>query len=100
MQLSPFAAPGRPGGFILAATVDQADRFGDLNGYALVDDGQWREITMDVRRLREVYPELHYLQQFMFSTPWNAPPPAEPELTLEDCEFWFDDFAILPDEGE
>ena len=24
--------------------------------------------------------------------------PAEPEIALEDFEFWFDDFAILPEE--
>jgi hypothetical protein len=97
VQLSPFEAPGRPGGFILAATASQVGRFGDLDGYALVDDGEWQEITLDVRRLRKVDPELRYLRQFMFSTPWNAPSPVKPGLAPEAFEFWFDEFAILPD---
>ena len=100
VQLSPFPAPGRPEGFILAATENQADRFGDLDGYAMMDDGDWHEITMDARRVREAEPGLQYLRQFMFATPWQDPlPTVEPGLTLEDCEFWFDDFAILADQG-
>ena len=75
VQFTTFEAPGRPGGFILAGTVDQASRFGNLDGYILVDDGQWREITIDVRRLRKVYPKLQHLRQFMFNTPWSSVPP-------------------------
>jgi hypothetical protein len=75
VQFSPFSAPGRPGAFYLAATANQAARFGDLAGYTLVDDGQWREVTIDVRRIREVYPDLQHLRQFMFSTPWTSQPP-------------------------
>ena len=100
VQLSPFPAPGRPEGFILAATANQADRFGDLEGYTLLDDGGWHEITLDARRVRKVEPGLQYLRQFLFSTPWQDPlPTTQPGLALDDCEFWFDDFAILADEG-
>ncbi len=78
VRFTPFSAPGRPSTFDLAATANQAGRFGDLDGYTLVDDGQWREITIDVRRIREAYPDLQHLRQFMFATPWSAqPPPAE-----------------------
>ncbi|HCU37708.1 MAG TPA: hypothetical protein DGT21_20415 [Armatimonadetes bacterium] len=75
VQLSPFDVPGRPSGLILAGTANQESRFGELEGYTLVDDGGWHEITMDVRRLRTAYPGLKYLRQFMFSTPWRTPPP-------------------------
>ena len=63
-------------------------RHEDLDAYTLIDDGQWHEITMDVRKAREVYPELRYLRQFMFYPGWT-----------EDRaqEMWFDDFAILPE---
>ena len=98
VQLNPYAAPGRPDHFVLAATDNQADRFGDLNGDILADDGGWHEIALDVRRLREVHPELEYLHQFMFSTPWQDPlPSGAKDLALDDCEFWLDDFAILPE---
>ncbi len=99
VQFNPFSAPGRPENLFLAGTVDQVNRFGDVEGYTLVDDGQWREITLDVRRLRQAYPDLQHLQQFMFSTPWTSVPgaPAQRQLAVEDFEFWFDDFAIVPE---
>jgi hypothetical protein len=75
VQFYGFDAPGQPSSFILAGTVNQAERFGKVDGYTLVDDGQWREITMDVRRLRKEHPDLAYLRQFMLSTAWSAPPP-------------------------
>ncbi|MFO7947437.1 MAG: right-handed parallel beta-helix repeat-containing protein [Armatimonadota bacterium] len=74
VEVTPFSAPGRPGGFVVAATANQAARIGDLDGYTLADDGQWHTLTMDVRRVREVYPQLQHLRQWMFNTPWNTPP--------------------------
>jgi hypothetical protein len=100
VQFNPFPAPDRPEGFVLAATEGQTDRFGDLKGDILADDGEWHEITLDVRRLREAYPGLKYLKQSMFSTPWQDPLPTEkPGLSLKDCEFWIDDFFVLPEGG-
>jgi len=80
--------PDRPIGFVLGGTPVRTARHEDLDAYTLIDDGQWHEITMDVRKAREVYPELRYLRQFMFYPGWT-----------EDRaqEMWFDDFAILPE---
>jgi len=42
----------------------------------LIDDDQWHTLTMDVRRIREVYPDLQHLRQWMFRTSWATVPPA------------------------
>ncbi|MGI5820002.1 MAG: PKD domain-containing protein [Armatimonadota bacterium] len=88
IEVTPFGAPGRPGGFILGGTETRATRHEDLDAYPLIDDGQWHTITLDVRRVREVYPELQHLRQFMFYMNWR-----------EDAgqEMWFDEFEILPE---
>ncbi len=78
VEVTTFSVPGRPDGFILAATENQMSRVSDLDGYALVDDGQWHTLTMDVRRVRQVDPQVQYLRQWMFNTPWGTqPPPVE-----------------------
>ena len=81
-------SPDRPVGFVLGGTPGRAARFTDLGAYTLIADGQWHEITMDVRKAREVYPELQYLRQFMFFLNWRED---------RGQEMWFDDFAILPE---
>ena len=86
--VEPFTAPGRPRGFILAGTPTRSTGgYSDVGGYTLHDDGQWHEITLDVREARQADPELRYLCRFMFYTDWRED---------RGQEFWFDDFAILP----
>ncbi len=74
VEVRPFRAPDRPTGFVIAATENERARMGEVDGYILNDDGEWHTLTMDVRRLREVYPELQHLRQWMFSTPWGTAP--------------------------
>ncbi len=75
VNLTPFDAPDRPSSFIIAATENQAARITVPDGYTLVDDGEWHTLTMDVREVREVYPDLQHLRQWMFNTPWATVPP-------------------------
>ena len=90
LVVEPFEAPGRPRGFILGGTENRTNEpYIDLDAYSLVDDGEWHEIEMDLRRVREAHPELDHLYRFMFYTRWDED---------EDQEFWFDDFYILPPE--
>ena len=72
VELNPFAVPGRPRGLILAATANQESRFGELDGYTLVDDGGWHEITIDIpgRRL-EVKLTTEEINKRLAS--WKAP---------------------------
>ncbi|MFP4248908.1 MAG: right-handed parallel beta-helix repeat-containing protein [Armatimonadota bacterium] len=94
VEVTPFPAPERPGGFVLAATANETARMGDLEGYILTDDGQWHTLTMDVRRVREVYPELQHLRQWMFATPWSTPPAPTGWVSFPAME---SDFASSPD---
>jgi len=88
IEVRPFAAPDRPKGFTLGGTAARVSSSADLDAYALEDDGRWHEITLDVRKAREAYPELQYLRQFMFYCNWRED---------QGQEFWFDDFAIVPE---
>ncbi len=104
VEVTTFPVPGQPGGFIIAATENQMARMSDLDGYTLTDDGQWHTLTMDVRRVREVAPELDYLRQWMFSTQWNtAPPPTDwirfpaTQATVRSTPDGPDDLAVLRD---
>jgi len=81
-------SPERPIGFVLGGTPERAARHEDLDAYTLIDDGRWHEITMDVRKAREVYPELRSIRQFMLYPGWTED---------HGQEMWFDDFMILPD---
>jgi len=57
----------------------------DLDRVKLADDDQWREATVDVRWLREVYPGVKLLRTFWFYTNGNG---------KKGQQFWFDDFRI------
>lgn len=57
----------------------------DLQKWELTDDDQWHRVTLDVRAVREVYPEVKLLKTFYFRTNNNA---------LKGQQFWFDDFRI------
>jgi hypothetical protein len=56
----------------------------------LIDDDQWHEITLDVRAIRELYPDAQTVKTLRFYTNANA---------TEGQQFWWDDFTILPAEG-
>ena len=60
----------------------------DTGTYALVDDGEWHEISVDARTVRRHLPDVKYLRRFRFYTHRNA---------REGQTFWFDEFAILPE---
>jgi hypothetical protein len=62
----------------------------DLTRYPLIDDGQWHQVTLDARTIREVYPDVPGLYCFRFYTPANA---------RQGQQFWFDDFALWPAEA-
>jgi hypothetical protein len=80
--------PDRPIGFVLGGTQQRVARHEDLDAFTLIDDGQWHEVTVDVRVAREAYPDLRYLRQSMFFLYWTED---------HGQEMWFDDFAILPE---
>jgi hypothetical protein len=54
---------------------------------ALLDDGQWHEITLDARQLRTPFPDAKALYSFRFRSPTKF---------QRGQEFWFTHFAILP----
>jgi hypothetical protein len=88
LVVEPFEAPGRPSGFVLGGTGDRtSEPYIDLDACRLVADGEWHEIRIDLRRVREAHPDLNHLYRFMFYTRWDVP---------AGQEFWFDDFSILP----
>ena len=90
--VEPFTAPDVPRGFVLGGTETRTNEpYVNLDAYTLVDDGNWHEITMDVRRVREAHPDLRYLRMFMFYTNWRED---------RGQEFWFDDCFILPEAGQ
>ena len=60
----------------------------DTGTHSLVDDGEWHEATVDARDIRTQYPKVSHLRRFRFYTHQNG---------VEGQEYWFDDFAILPD---
>lgn len=62
----------------------------DLARYELIDDGQWHQITIDTRVIREAFPHVKRLQRFRFQTDGNG--------REGDC-FWFDRFSIQPASG-
>lgn len=66
----------------------ESGSYPDTGEYTLVDDGQWHEITLDVRSVRDVHEDLDYIRGFRFYTAENA---------TQGQEFWFDEFSVLPD---
>jgi hypothetical protein len=58
-----------------------------VNAYSLIDDGQWHEITVDLRKALQFAPDTVIVKDFGFRTAGNGKP--------GQC-FWFDEFEILP----
>ena len=44
----------------------------DLKKVLLVDDGEWHEVVVDVRAIREVHPEVRRLRTFYLYTQGNG----------------------------
>ncbi len=89
LQAFPAEAYGE-GGVIVGGTASRsAGGYPDLGLHELVDDGAWHEITVDARAIREAIDGVKYLRRFRFYTHRNA---------AEGQEFWFDEFAIAPEE--
>ncbi|MGI5817750.1 MAG: PKD domain-containing protein [Armatimonadota bacterium] len=86
LEFTTFSAPDRPSGFTLGGTPTRATRYDDLDAYSLTDDGRWHTVEIDVRQMREAYPELQHLRQFIFYTNWRE---------AEGQEFWFDNLYIV-----
>jgi len=57
----------------------------DLKKVELLDDDQWHEVTVDVRAIREVFPEVNLLRTFYFYTRENG---------KKGQQYWFDNFRI------
>ncbi|MGI5817299.1 MAG: PKD domain-containing protein [Armatimonadota bacterium] len=89
IEVNTFGGPDQPAGFTLGGTDARPERDNDLGTYRLIDDGRWHEITIDVRAAREAFPELTHLRQFLLRTEWQED---------QGQEFWFDEFAILPED--
>lgn len=88
IEVNTFRGSKQPGGFILGGTDARPERKDGLGTYRLVDDGQWHDITIDVRAARKACPELTHLHQFRLRTDWQED---------RGQEFWLDDFAMLPE---
>ncbi len=55
-----------------------------------IDDGQWHDITLDVRAIREKYPEVTRIQELIVGAPDRN--------DMSDGDgYYLEDFAILPD---
>ena len=81
------AAPCLGAVYFLAQNGDDSGPYPDTGTYTLVDDGEWHEITLDARTVREGLEGIRYLRLFRFYTHRNA---------KKGQEFWFDEFEILP----
>jgi len=74
-----------------AAALDKID--GPVKAHKLIDDDTWHTITIDARLIRKVYLGLKYLRAFDFRNSKGK----RDGLGKKDDQFWFDDFAILPE---
>lgn len=91
IQLQQFPTDERGLGAVYIAGSANHDPGGlqNLGAGKLIDDDQWHEITLDVRVIREVYPDGQTIKMLRFYTNSNG---------TEGQQFWWDDFTILPAE--
>lgn len=86
VRLDAFPTEARGYGAMYAGgTAGRSKNGNDVGKVTLVDDDQWHEATVDVRVIREVYPEVKLLRTFYFYTNANG---------KKGQHFWFDDFRI------
>ena len=88
LWLYPFSNAARGRGAVCVGGNATRKTGPDLSRYTLVDDGQWHEVTLDVRVIREVHPDVKLLQMFRFHTDRNG---------NKGQRYWFDNFRILPE---
>jgi hypothetical protein len=81
---------GRGGVHVGGSPTHTPGGYKHLPKLTLQDDDQWHEATVDVRWIREVYPEVKFLRTFYFYTGGNG---------KQGQQFWFDDFIIEPASG-
>ncbi|MGE4565061.1 MAG: hypothetical protein AB7F32_09325 [Victivallaceae bacterium] len=60
----------------------------NLDRCKLIDDDQWHTATIDVRAIREAYPEVNYLSRIRFFTAGNNGKAGD--------RYWLDDLVISP----
>ena len=83
-----FTKADRPSRIYLGGSpAYHAGKFPKLDAYSLVDDGQWHELTVDLRKALQFAPDTVIIKDFGFRTEGNGKP--------GQC-FWFDEFEILP----
>ncbi len=87
IEMTTFGERGHPDRFIIGGTADRSTRGEDLDLFPLIGDDRWRTMEIDLRSLRERFPDLRHLRQFLFFTNWQ-----------EDAGqiFWMDNFSISP----
>ncbi|MFO7947840.1 MAG: right-handed parallel beta-helix repeat-containing protein [Armatimonadota bacterium] len=82
---------GRGGVCLGGSPAHDAGSYPQIARYELIDDGEWHEIKVDVRDIREVHPDVKLMKMFRFYTEQNG---------KKGDQFWFDDFVILPAEQQ
>jgi hypothetical protein len=90
VQQFPRDDRGQGAAYIAASPAHDAGGVPAVGDNRLIDDDQWHEITLDVRAIRELYPDAQTVKTLRFYTNANA---------TEGQQFWWDDFTILPAEG-
>ncbi len=79
---------GRPDRICLGGSSSNlTGEYTNINEYKLIDDDEWRDITLDARVIRKIIPEIRNVHSFEFGTFG---------LSEEGQKFWFDDFQIIP----
>jgi hypothetical protein len=87
--VEPFPAEEMPSGWLLAGTeAHRAGGYVDAGMQRLIDDGNWHEVTVDLRAIREVAPEVTHLYRTMLFCDWTED---------RGQELWIDNFYILPE---
>ncbi|MGD9496881.1 MAG: right-handed parallel beta-helix repeat-containing protein [Armatimonadota bacterium] len=87
--VEPFEGVPGPRGWIVGGTDTRViGGYTEVEGPRLIDDDRWHEVTVDLRAIRSATPDVVYLRRFMFLCNWRED---------QGQQFWFDDFAILPE---
>jgi hypothetical protein len=86
IRLDAFETEKRGNGVMYAGgSASRSKNQKDVGKVTLIDDDQWHEAAVDVRLIREVFPEVKLLRTFYFYTNGNG---------KKGQQFWFDDFRI------
>ncbi|WP_100010048.1 FIMAH domain-containing protein [Lentibacillus sediminis] len=75
--------------YIAAAPAAESDAEIIVGNNQLIDDGEWHEITIDTREIREKYPDVNLIQELRFGAP--------DRFEMNDGDgYWLEDLEILP----